>query len=298
MKRREFLKNSARAVLATGASKIGMPRTSIAQDDQKRARICISTWSFHNLFPPTRDEKAPPLTGKPLNVFDFPEMIADRYRVHNLEVVAPHFASTERSYMRDFKSRLERAHSRLINIPVDIDELWHQPALSGTDQQRERAIFLYRPWIDIAHDLGARSVQCDPGKVNPADLSPTIDSYKRLVSHGRSKDIHIIVENHGGVVSRRPEMLVEILETSGAGALPDFGNWPNEESRDQGLRLMFPLAITVCHAKLKQGRLDFARCMQISKEAYFEGAYSIEAGGKGDPYQDVQQVLDQLLQHL
>lgn len=141
-------------------------------------------------------------------------------------------------------------------------------------------------------------MRCDPGKVNPADLSPTIDSYKRLVSHGRSKDIHIIVENHGGVVSQRPEMLVEILETSGAGALPDFGNWPNEESRDQGLRLMFPLAITVCHAKLKQGRLDFARCMQISKEAYFEGAYSIEAEGKRDPYQEVQQVLDQLLQHL
>jgi hypothetical protein len=68
-------------------------------------------------------------------------MIADRYRVHNLEVVAPHFASTEPSYVRDFKSRLQRAHSRLINIPVDIDELWDQPALSGTDQQRERAIF-------------------------------------------------------------------------------------------------------------------------------------------------------------
>jgi len=113
-----------------------MPEMSRQHDDHKRTRICISSWSFHNLFPQTRDEKASPLTGKPLDVLDFPEMIADRYGVHNLEVVAPHLASTEPSYMREFKSRLERAHSRLINIPVDIDELWDQPALSGTDQQR------------------------------------------------------------------------------------------------------------------------------------------------------------------
>ncbi|MGI8961198.1 MAG: sugar phosphate isomerase/epimerase family protein [Bryobacteraceae bacterium] len=298
MKRREFLENCARAALAAGVSKIALPQTSdtpkapLPHDPERRSRICISTCSFHNLFPQTRDEKAPPLTGKPLDVLDFPDMIADHYSIHNLEVVAPHFASTESSYLRDFKSRLERAHSQLVNIPVDIDELWNQPALSGTEQQRDRAISLYNPWIDIAHDLGARSVRCDPGKVNAADPSPTIDSYKALVSRGRSKDIRIIVENHGGVVSGRPEMLVKILETSGAGALPDFGNWPNEETRERGLRLMFPLATTVCHAKLKQGGLDFARCMQISKEAHFQGVYSIEAGGKGDPYNEVQQVVD------
>src|SRR5204862_2168863 len=136
------VKSSAAAVIITGVSKLGMSQTSTPQDNQKRGRICVSTWSFHNLFPLTRDEKAAPLTGKPLDIIDFPEMIADRYSVHNLEIVAPHFASTEPSYMRDFNRRLERAHSRLINIPVDIDELWDQPALSGTDQQRERAISL------------------------------------------------------------------------------------------------------------------------------------------------------------
>jgi sugar phosphate isomerase/epimerase len=298
MRRREFLKDSAKAVIATGVCNVGMSQISKPQDEQKRSRICVSTWSFHNLFSQTRDQNAPPLKGKPLDILDFPEMIADRYGVHNVEIVAPHFASTEPSYLRDLKSRLERAHSRLINIPVDIDELWDQPALSGTDQQRERAVSLYSPWIDVAHDLGADSVRCDPGKVNPEDLTPTIDSYKTLVFRGHSKRIRIIVENHGGVVSERPDMLVRILTTSGAGALPDFGNWPNEETREKGLRLMFPLAKTVCHAKLKQGGLDFARCMQISKESGFHGVYSIEAGGKGDAYEEVHQVVDQLVRYL
>jgi hypothetical protein len=38
--------------------------------------------------------------------------------------------------------------------------------------------------------------------------------------------------------------------------------------------------------------------MEISKETHFQGVYSIEAGGKGDAYQEVQQVVDQLLRYL
>jgi hypothetical protein len=156
---------------------------------------------------------------------------------------------------------------------------------------------MYAKWIDIAHEMGARSVRCDPGIINLADPSATIDSYKTLVSRARAKDIRVIVENHG-TASKHPEELVQILKASGAGALPDFGNFPDEETRGRGLRLMFPLAVTVCHAKLNPARFDFARCVQMSKAANFQGVYSIEAGGQGDPYESVQQVVDALLQNL
>ena len=38
------------------------------------------------------------------------------------------------------------------------------------------------------------------------------------------------VENHGRI-SHHPEVLVTILEASGGGALPDIGNFPDDESR-------------------------------------------------------------------
>jgi len=286
MKRRGFL-IGAGAAWAAGAA--------FAED--QRARICVSTWSFHNLFSATRDENAPK-PEQPPDVLDFPEMVADRYHVHNVEIVSPHFASTEPSYIRDFRARLERAHSRLVNIPLDFDELWEKPALSATDpKERERAVSMYAKWIDTAHELGAPSVRCDPGKINLADLAPTIESYKTLVAHGRAKDIRVIVENHGSAAAH-PEELVKVLQASGAGALPDFGNFPDEETRERGLRLLFPLAATVCHAKLNPARFDFARCMRIAKSAGYRGVYSIEAGGRGDAYAQVQQVLDALLQNL
>jgi sugar phosphate isomerase/epimerase len=292
MKRREFISRS-------GTAGLGLWAGAALEGAEKRARMCVSSWSLRTLFTATRDQKSPPLAGKALDALDLPEIIADRYQIHDLEIVSPHFASSEAGYCREFQKRLKKARSRLVNVPIDYDELWDQAALSSPDpKEREHAISLYRKWIDNAHALGAQTVRCDPGKVNVADLSPTIGSYKTLVAYAKSKNLRVIVENHGGSVSGHPEELVKILKASGAGALPDIGNFPDQETRERGLRLLFPLAVSVCHVKLNPGRFDLARCVEISKEAGYKGLYSIEAGGRGDPYEGVQQVLDKLDQCL
>ena len=49
-----------------------------------------------------------------------------------------------------------------------------------------------------------------------------------------------MIENHGGVGSEHPEELIEIFKEVGGsfvGALPDFGNFPDEETRLRGLAL-------------------------------------------------------------
>jgi sugar phosphate isomerase/epimerase len=107
-----------------------------------------------------------------------------------------------------------------------------------------------------------------------------------------SKGVGVIVENHGAI-SQHPEVLARILRASGAGALPDIGNFPDEETRERGLRLLYPLAKGISHAKLGPG-FDLAKCLQIAKGAGYKGVFSIEAEGRGDPYEPVQQILDAL----
>jgi hypothetical protein len=159
MQRRTFL---IQTLLAAAAK----AQTPTALSD----RIGISSWSFHNFFSTTLDEKLPKLT-KSWDLRDFPAMIADRYHVHQLEMVAPHFESTKLSYVREVKSRLERAHSHLVNIPVDIHELGIKGGLSDPDPKiRENAISACTKWMDIAQQLGAKSVRCDPGEMNRADF--------------------------------------------------------------------------------------------------------------------------------
>lgn len=235
-------------------------------------------------------------------------MIADRYHVHQLEMVAPHFDSIKPSYVREVKRSLEGAHSRLVNIPVDIAELGVQGGLSDPNPKiRETAIAACIPWIDIAQELGAKSVRCDPGAMNRADLSNTISSYKKLASYAGSKNLYVIIENHGGVGSEHPEDLVKLFQGVGehCGALPDMGNFPDEATRERGLPLLYPYAPTVSHAKGLEfdehgveTAFNFPRAMQAARSAGFKGVFSIEYEGPGDAYTGVQNVVSELVRYL
>ena len=55
-------------------------------EETRRRRIAVSTWSFHTFF--ERDKNDPDKTL--WDARDFPEMIADRYQVHNIELVRSH----------------------------------------------------------------------------------------------------------------------------------------------------------------------------------------------------------------
>jgi len=311
MRRRDFISNLA---LGSVAGMILYPEGLEAQDTKgaavadKLGRISISTWSFHNYFKATREPEFK-LQGDMLKLPDFPKMIVDRYKLHNLEMCAPHFDSTSTAYLRDLKARLTEVGSKVVNMPVDIEELWEKGGLSDPDERvRGNAIKGAKKWIDIAVQIQCGSVRCDPGKMDPKNLAPTIDSYKQLSEYGRSQGVHVIIENHGGVGSEHPEELVAVFKGVGGGhvgALPDFFNFPDEAIRMKGLELLFPFARVVCHAKGmkfdasgKETEYNFPKCIEISKKSGFKGVYSIEFEGPGDPYVGCQKVLDNLLKAL
>ena len=104
----------------------------------------------------------------------------------------------------------------------------------------------------MAAEVGSKSVRCDPGKFDPKKPAPTVDSYRQLSEYGRSRGVHVIIENHGGVGSEHPEDLVQLFKAVGGehvGSLPDFMNFNSEAIREKGLELLFPYARVVCHAK-------------------------------------------------
>ena len=246
-----------------------------------------------------------------LKLVDFPEMVADRYHVHTMEFVAPHFESTSPSYVNELKARLAKAHSRVVNIPVDIEEFREGGGLSDqNDAVRNKAIQGAMRWMDVGRELGCRSVRCDPGKMHPSNLTPTADSYRKMGTYGHMKGIKVIIENHDEIGSTHPEVLVSLFKMVGhhrTGALPDFGNFPDEATRERGLTLLFPWAFDVCHAKGyefdasgKESKFDFPKCVEISKKAKFRGVYSVEFEGPNtyDPYDGVQKVVNELVTHL
>lgn len=307
MKRREFLNTFSAGLALASLAEASQRRRVTWHGTNHRRRIAVSSYSLRQYV--ITGQGSPASAGEKFTLLDFPAVVADRYRIHNLEVVTGHFLSTEAGYLRELKSRLARAKSRMINMPLDIKELHIGGGLSDPDAAvRDTGIRAAKKWIDVARTLGCLAVRCDPGKMDPNNLEPTIQSYKSLALYGQLKGVHVTIENHGGVGSERPQELVRLFQAVGSrffGALPDFANFPDETIREQGLKALFPYARILCHAKGlefdadgNETKFDFKKCIEIAKEVGFKGYYSVEFEGSGEPYAGVQKVIDQLLRYL
>ena len=314
MLRRAFLARLGAGAAAVGLGRGGSafasttPRPAAASASAKLERIAISTWSLHNYFRATRRSNFN-LPGPMLALLDFPEMIVDKYQVHHFEFCTTHFASTEPAYLQEIKYALVHTRSTVVNIPVDIKECGREGTFSDPDRkERIAALDAVKHWVDVAHTLGVRSVRVGPGKVDRKNLVRTAESYKALAIYAQAKGVHVIVENHGGFGMEHPEELVKLFKLVGPGrigALPDFANFPDEPTREKGLKMLFPYAQIVCHAKGlefdadgAEKAFDFPKAMEIAKKAGFRGVYSIEFDGPGDPYAGIQKSLDELLKYL
>jgi len=288
MNRRDFITQTSAALL--------LSRTGAAQTSPKLSRGAVMTSYFGTRMPDTRD-KGTPAVVKDLNLLDFPEMIADRVHLHNLELQQMYFPTTEASYFKEFKARLAKTKSRVTNMPLEFDESGTPGIVSVCSPDpklREQAIAKTKLWIDNAAILGSPSVMINQGPLEEGKLGPAMEGLKTVSDYGRSKAVAVTMENRG---QTKPEVLVQLIKATGTYANPDIGNFPDEETRGRGLRLLYPLSHGNTHVKLLPDRFDFAKAVGISKEMGFKGLYSIEASRTvaPDPFQAVQIVLDELL---
>jgi sugar phosphate isomerase/epimerase len=291
MRRRDFLIGSIAAAASTSC--VGAHAVpSMAKLD----RVGAMSGDFDDILAKTRDwsQRVPP---KELDILDFPQMLADHYGIHNVEVQQFHFLSVEPSYFEKFLGRLKKAKSRMIDMPLELDTGGYSGTItpcSPDPQIRAHAIELTKQWIDRAAMIECPSVMVNQGKTFGDNLTPAIDALKILRDYGQSKNVAIIMEDRGPIPV---DTLVKVIRDSGIYANPDIGNFPDEASTERGLRLMYPLALTVSHVKWNPKKFDFAKAIQISKEMGFKGVYSLETGGP-EPYATVQTLLDRLLENI
>ena len=107
MNRREFLVQSTMAAIAASRVRAQTP------DSAKLARVAIMTYSFDRI---VKVEGRPADPARTLDLFDTPEMYADRYKVHNVER-STITASTSRHTAR--VPRGWQTKSRLTNINLE-----------------------------------------------------------------------------------------------------------------------------------------------------------------------------------
>jgi hypothetical protein len=198
MKRREFLWSAAAVAAAAGSPRVWAQAPKGAKQSTLD-RIAIMTLNFQSIL------KVPDVQDNPnrtLELFDVGEMIADKYGVHKVEFQHYHIPSTEPSYLKELRARLEKSKSRMTQINLEFSGL-----NISAPRQRDRllAIDLTKTWIDHAAMLGAQRVMINQGSQGGADpVMPThqnkvysIPTLKTMADYGRSKGIIVSVETRG-----------------------------------------------------------------------------------------------------
>jgi hypothetical protein len=288
MKRREFLMGAAAAASLTRRG-----RAQGASKEAKLARIGVFCSGVGGRLPATWD-RSQPVEPTQVDLMDIPEMLADRFGLHNVEIQTIYFLSMEPSYYARFNERLKKAKCKVSDIPLELDDREHQYSgiigPSGPDSEsRAKGVELAKQWIDVAAMIGCPSVMVNQGS-GPltGDLGPCIAALKAMAAYGKTKNVAITVENRGRAT---PEALTNLIKTAGIYANPDLGNFPDEETRTRGMGLLIPLAHHQCHVKMNP-RFDFAHSIRLAEELGFKGTYSIEGGGPNLP-----KIIDALIEN-
>ena len=192
MQRREFLVGAVSSAAAISGFPIVMrAQKARAADPAKLDRIAIMTLNFSNMLKLPGQPESPQRT---LDVFDLPEMYADTYGVHNIEFQHSHIISTEPSYLKELRARMEKVKSRMTNVNLEFGGM----NMSTADPvQRQQAIDLTKRWVDHAVIVGCPRVMLNQGQLTDDNKVWAVPTLKTMGDYGRSKGIMISVETRG-----------------------------------------------------------------------------------------------------
>ena len=245
-------------------------------------RISLAQWSLHRM-----------LNDGELTATDFPKMTREVFGLDAVEYVNSFYRkwANDEAYFRTLRTSCDGLGVRSLLIMCD-----GEGDLGDPDPARRRAaVENHRKWLEAAKILGCHSI-----RVN-ARSSGSYEEQRERAAEGLSSlgalaepyRLNVLVENHGGL-SSHGAWLAAVMTTvarSNVGTLPDFGNFELPDGtwydRYKGVTQLMPFAKAVSaksHAFNDDGdetKTDFARMMQIVRDAGYTGYVGIEWEGEG-----------------
>jgi len=231
-----------------------------------------------------------------LKLLDYPQQVKEEFGLAVIEFISLFFDSTEKAYLLELRRRTDAAGARVANLAVSVKG----DLASASDEERRGAVADCARWFDVALAVGSPYVRAfaggpQEGVCTEDILRASIRSFQELAARARKKGVKIIIENHGGVISREADHLVRLMKSDRSGFLgmcPDFGNFA-AELRYEGLEKVAPWA-RVLHAKTREfdakgedTRVDVKRCLDIFRRAGFDGDVLVEFEGEMDDHAGV-----------
>lgn len=232
------------------------------------------------------------------------------------------FESLDDDYIADLKQTLDAYGITVVNLAVDDglqfayisdDERkqWDGKNLGGglsdaDEEVRAFCIERIKGWIDIGHALGAQGVRNNTGgpvdKVDMDAVKRCADSFKQLSQYAATKNMKMIIENHGGISSNIDALdkVFELVDEPNLAQALDFGNWPankryeSVERSTQRAGLIHPKTHAF-DASGEQTEWDTYRMAHAVMQSGFQGPWVIEyESDEQDRFEGIQLSIDMI----
>lgn len=195
------------------------------------------------------------------------------------------------------KCNTEAKKHGMQNVLIMVD---HQGDLAVTDDKiRQEAVESHFKWVDAAAAMGCHAIRVNAaGSDVPEQWKKnSVDGLTKLSTYAKTKNINVIVENHGGL-SSNGAMLAEVMDMvnmDNCGTLPDFGNFCITNNSDGGCADMYDIykGVTELMPRAKavsakshdfdaagnETEIDYTKMLQIVKDAGYKGFIGVEYEG-------------------
>ncbi|GLY02758.1 sugar phosphate isomerase/epimerase family protein [Actinoplanes sp. NBRC 101535] len=288
--------------------------------------LAVSSFSlFQRLGPLVMEKRGPDGELAPLEIpmpaahtlEEFVAAVRPRFGVSAVEICQLQLADSSPARISRLKDVLDENDVEVTGMPIDVGDLG-----AGNEATRRADADRVEYWLDVAARLGSSAARVNLGTDPDLSLSRVLD---RLADTAASKNLQLLVENHGGV-SSDPDFLLELRAEVGAdrlGILLDLGNFDplvgvshgrfaGADVPDTGLDTtpvyeriarLAPHAAAV-HAKAfdpaSDGTplLDLDRALTLVRDAGYRGPFGVEwEGVLGDPWEQAAGVVAQVRKH-
>lgn len=198
------------------------------------------------------------------------------------------------------KSNAEAEKYGMKNVLIMIDG---QGNLAVSDEaERNETIEKHKKWVDAAAAMGCHAIRVNlNGSSEPEEwIANSVDGLTKLSTYAKTKNVNVLVENHGGGLSSNGGALhaqvMEKVNLDNCGTLPDFGNFcikRKEGTRDcedmydiyKGVEELMPHAKAVSAKSHNfddsgnETEIDYVKMLKIVKDHGYTGYIGVEYEG-------------------
>lgn len=242
-------------------------------------KISLAQWSLHRS-----------LKSNQLDHLDFAKVAREEFGLDAVEYVNTFFKdkATDAAYLAEMNRRAKDHGVYQHLIMIDVEGRLGDPDAT----LRQKAVENHRKWVDAAATLGCRTIRVNAESEGSYDEQQRLaaDGLRRLTEYGATREINVIVENHGGLSSNGAWLagVMKLVNHPRCGTLPDFGNFEGYDAYT-GVSELMPWAKAVSAKTFdfnEQGEettLDYRRFMKIVLDGDFRGWVGIEYEGNRLP---------------